>query len=248
MYSNEIEWNRIPMRVCSTPWVNVPVLSGDFHTVDLAHSTAKVLGNIKSSVHSVNRAQHVPHVWPTSDTSVKLHYNNRLDFRLTLWTLLATLANQDQTYKQPLASMSIVSQDNTSIICQLDWVYSFCCDSDNKTCTRELLVSASNLCVSVPWHCRVRVYNLHFSHFSVPISWPWRKRWQWCGDNLCVGYLCTIESKIPPSLKQFVTSSQHQSSDISRPCVYPWISAIFGCLFLDRDTYDDSSWRIRVEG
>ena len=55
--SNEIQCNSIQMSVFSSPRANVTALSPECRTAPLAHNTTEVMGNIKSSVRSVNGPQ-----------------------------------------------------------------------------------------------------------------------------------------------------------------------------------------------
>ena len=68
-----------------------------------------------------------------------------------------------------------------------------------------------------PVKFRAFVLNVNFSDSSVSIPWQRHMRWQWLGDGICVGHLWKVQSKIPQWLKQFGTSWQHKSSEMSSP-------------------------------
>ena len=82
--------------------------------------------------------------------------------------------------------------------------------------------------------------DVNLNDFRVPIASRIHIWWQWLWDRKRVGYLCGLDSGIFLWLKVFGGSWEHKSSEITRPCAWTWIWAVFGCLLLHEYTYDGS--------
>jgi hypothetical protein len=88
---------------------------------------------------------------------------------------------------------------------------------------------------------RVRVCKREFERLSGAQThmWLW---WLW--DRICVRCLHGLASGIPEASREFGGSWEDKSWQMPSPCVWRWIWAIFGCLFLHECTCDCSDYQI----